>query len=148
MKSKILLLLTITLLNSCNTNTNLYKSIRGNALGRTLGFPTANLKYMYQISPQRGIYACWTQIEGETKWRMSAASSGIRPHYDGKEEILEVYIFNYSGNLYQKRIKVLFVEKIRNEEKFNSDKDLILKMKKDCEHIKKILTKAEVLDNN
>ena len=44
--------------------------VRGNALGRTLGFPTANLKYMYQISPQRGIYACWTQIEGETKWRM------------------------------------------------------------------------------
>lgn len=122
--------------------------VRGNALGRTLGFPTANLKYMYQISPQRGIYACWTQIEGETKWRMSAASSGIRPHYGGKEEILEVYIFNYNGNLYQKRIKVAFVEKIRNEEKFNSDQDLIVRMKKDCEHIKEILTKTEVLDNN
>ena len=103
---------------------------------------------MYQISPQRGIYACWTQIEGETKWRMSAASSGIRPHYGGKEEILEVYIFNYNGNLYQKRIKVAFVEKIRNEEKFNSDQDLIVRMKKDCEHIKEILTKTAVLDNN
>ena len=68
--------------------------------------------------------------------------------YDGKEEILEVYIFNYSGNLYRKRIKVSFVEKIRNEEKFNSDNDLIVRMKKDCEHIKKILTRAEVLDNN
>jgi len=66
----------------------------------------------------------------------------------GKEEILEVYILNYSGNLYQKRIKVSFVEKIRNEEKFNSDQDLIVRMKKDCEHIKEILTKTEVLDNN
>ena len=79
---------------------------------------------------------------------MSAASSGVRPHYGGKEEILEVYIFNYNGNLYQKRIKVAFVEKIRNEEKFNSDQDLIVRMKKDCEHIKEILTKTEVLDNN
>ena len=50
--------------------------------------------------------------------------------------------------LYQKRIKVAFVEKIRNEEKFNSDQDLIVRMKKDCERIKEILTKTEVLDNN
>ena len=112
--------------------------MKGNALGRTLGFPTANLKYMYQTFHKEK-YACWTQIEGETKWRMSVASSGIRPHYDGKEEILEVYIFNYSGNLYKKRIKVSFVEKIRNEEKFNSDQELIVRMKKDCKHIK-ILT--------
>ena len=119
------------------------KVVRGNALGRTLGFPTANLKYFYQISPQKGIYACWTQVEGEKKWRMSAVSSGTRPHYDGKEEVLEVYIFNYSGNLYQKRIKVSFVEKIRNEEKFNSDEALIARMKKDCEQIKEILSKEE-----
>ena len=79
---------------------------------------------------------------------MSAASSGIRPHYNGKEEILEVYIFNYSGNLYQKRIKVAFIEKIRNEQKFNTDQDLIVRMKKDCEHIKEILTKTEILDSN
>ena len=117
------------------------KVIKGNALGRKLGFPTANLKYLYQISPQKGIYACWVHIQGEKKLRMSAVSTGTRPHYNGKEEILEVYIFNYSGNLYQKRIKVLFVEKIRNEEKFSSDKDLINRMKKDCEEIKGILSK-------
>ncbi len=124
------------------------KVIRGKALGRTLGFPTANLKYLYQISPQKGIYACWVHIQGEKKLRMSAISSGIRPHYNEKEEILEVYIFNYSGNLYQKRIKVLFVEKIRNEEKFNSDKDLINRMKKDCEEIKKILSKETAYYKN
>ena len=120
------------------------KVVRGNALGRTLGFPTANLKYLYQISPQKGIYACWTKIEGENMWRMSAVSSGTRPHYDGKEEVLEVYIFNYNGNLYQKRIKVAFVERIRNEEIFSSDEDLISRMKKDCEQIKEILSKTEV----
>ena len=124
------------------------KVIKGNALGRKLGFPTANLKYLYQISPQKGIYACWVNIQGEKKLRMSAASTGTRPHYNGKEEILEVYIFNYSGNLYQKRIKVLFVEKIRNEEKFGSDKDLINRMKKDCEEIKGILSKEITYDKN
>ena len=79
---------------------------------------------------------------------MSAVSTGTRPHYNGKEEILEVYIFNYSGNLYQKRIKVLFVEKIRNEEKFSSDKDLINRMKKDCEEIKRILSTEIIYDKN
>ena len=122
--------------------------IRGNALGRKLGFPTANLKYLYQIAPQKGIYACWVNIQGEKKLRMSAASTGTRPHYNGKEEILEVYIFNYSGNLYQKRIKVLFVEKIRNEEKFSSDKELIDRMKKDCEKVKRILGKEIIYDKN
>ena len=124
------------------------KVIKGNALGRKLGFPTANLKYLYQISPQKGIYACWVNIQGEKKLRMSAASTGTRPHYNGKEEILEVYIFNYTGNLYQKRIKVSFVEKIRNEEKFNSDKDLINRMKKDCEEIKRILSTEITYDKN
>ena len=124
------------------------KVIKGNALGRKLGFPTANLKYLYQISPQKGIYACWVHIQGEKNLRMSAVSTGTRPHYEGKEEILEVYIFNYSGNLYQKRIKVLFVEKIRNEEKFSSDKDLINRMKKDCEEIKRILGKEMTYDKN
>ena len=124
------------------------KVIKGNALGRKLGFPTANLKYLYQISPQKGIYACWVHIQGEKNLRMSAVSTGTRPHYNGKEEILEVYIFNYSGNLYQKRIKVSFVEKIRNEEKFNSDKDLINRMKKDCEEIKRILSTEITYDNN
>ena len=124
------------------------KVVKGNALGRKLGFPTANLKYLYQISPQKGIYACWVHINGEKNLRMGAASTGTRPHFDGEEEILEVYIFNYSGNLYQKRIKVLFVEKIRNEEKFSSDRELINRMKKDCEETKKILSEEKTYNKN
>ena len=63
---------------------------------------------------------------------------------DAFKEILEVYIFNYSGNLYQKRIKVSFVDKIRNEEKFNSEQELINKMKEDCSKIKNILKNTSV----
>ena len=75
-------------------------------------------------------------------------SSGTRPHYNGVEEILEVYIINYSGNLYGKKIKVAFVEKIRNEEKFNTDLDLINKMKQDCSKVEYVLKKSVINDNN
>ena len=93
------------------------------------------------------LYPIWglVNIEGEKLWRHSAVSTGTRPHYDGKKEILEVYIFNYSGNLYQKRIKVSFVDKIRNEEKFNSEQELINKMKEDCSKIKNILKNTKSL---
>ena len=75
-------------------------------------------------------------------------STGVRPHYKGVKEILEVYIFNFSGNLYQKRIRVAFVSKIRNEEVFNNEEDLIDKMKKDCIKVESILSKNFIIDNN
>ena len=124
------------------------KVIKGKAKGRTLGYPTANLKYSYQISPSKGIYACWINIEGKDKWHKSAVSSGVRPHYKGVEEILEVYIFNFSGNLYQKRIRVAFVDKIRNEEVFNNEAELKDKMKQDCIKVESILNKNIIIDNN
>ena len=124
------------------------KVIKGKAKGRELGYPTANLKYSYQIAPSKGIYACWTNIEGTEKWYKSAVSTGVRPHYKGVEEILEVYIFNFSGNLYQKRIRVAFVSKIRNEEVFNNEEDLIDKMKKDCVKVESILSKNFIIENN
>ena len=124
------------------------KVITGKAKGRVLGYPTANLKYTYQISPSKGIYACWTNIVGEAKWYKSAASTGVRPHYKGIEEILEVYIFNFSGNLYQKRIRIAFVDKIRNEEVFNNEEELKNKMKEDCIKIESILTNNIIIDNN
>ena len=79
---------------------------------------------------------------------MSAVSTGKRPHYQGTEEILEVYIFNFSANLYQKRIRVAFVKKIRNEEIFKSEDELIKKMEEDCKKIKSILKRNTIVDNN
>ena len=100
------------------------------------------------MPPSKGIYASWTKIEGEKIWHMSAVSTGTRPQYNGVEEILEVYIFNFSGNLYQKRIRVAFVSKIRNEEVFNNEEDLKDKMKKDCIKVESILSKNFIIDNN
>ena len=79
---------------------------------------------------------------------MGAVSKGTRPHYQGVEEILEVYILNFSGNLYQKRIRVAFVSKIRSEEVFNSEQELIIKMKEDCKNIENILKKSLIFYDN
>ena len=124
------------------------KVTSGRAKGRELGYPTANINYLYQISPANGIYAGWAKIEGENIWREAAISSGVRPHYSGKKKILEVHLLFFSGNLYEKRLRVAFIEKIRDEKKFKNENDLIRQMKKDCEYIKNILKKKYIKNDN
>ena len=122
--------------------------VRGESRGRLLGYPTANINYNYQIAPSNGVYACWVKIDREDTWRMAAISTGTRPHYKGEEKILEVHLMEFSGNLYEKRIRVAFVIKIRNEEIFKSEDELIQRMKKDCENAKKILRKDFINNDN
>ena len=124
------------------------KVIKGEARGRLLGFPTANMNYNYQISPSNGIYACWVKIEKEKIWRMAAISSGIRPHYKGEKKILEIHILDYEGNLYNKRLRVAFIKKIRNEEKFESEEKLIQQMKKDCIKVISVLKENSIKNDN
>ena len=66
---------------------------------------------MYQISPQKVFTHVGLRLK-ENKMENECSIKWDKTHYGGKEEILEVYIFNYTGNLYQKRIKVAFVEKL------------------------------------
>ncbi|MDC3023866.1 bifunctional riboflavin kinase/FAD synthetase [Alphaproteobacteria bacterium] len=124
------------------------KVLKGRAIGRELGYPTANLHYLYQISPSNGIYASWVKIEGEKKWRKAVISTGYRPHYEGKKKILEVHLLLYSGNLYQKRLRVAFVEKIRDELKFESDASLVKQMDKDCKTVLAILKSKNIEKDN
>ena len=120
---------------------------RGAAKGRDLGFPTANVKYTYQLAPSNGIYACWAKIENDQDWRMAAVSTGYRPQFNGKEKLLEVHFLKFSCNVYHKRIRVVFVKKIREEQVFDSENQLINQMNKDCKTIEDIL-KQEVISEN
>jgi len=120
--------------------------VHGDARGRELGFPTANINYNEQITPLKGVYAALIKIEEESNWRMGAVSSGVRPQFGKKgKEILEVNIFNFKKNIYGKRLRVAFVNKIREEEVFESTDSLVLQMQKDCEKIENELNK---LSNN
>ena len=107
---------------------------RGDARGRNLGYPTANLRLDEHVEPAFGIYAVWAGIvEGsETHWHPAVASCGVRPTFGGKTVLLEVHVFDYQGDLYGKYLRVAFVNWIRPEEKFDDVDDLVRHMDEDC----------------
>ena len=118
------------------------KIVKGDGRGRKLGFPTANLSIGNddKLIPAKGIYAAECIVEN--KKHFGLLSLGSRPtfHKDG-DTIPEFYIFDFDEDIYDQVMQVNMVEKIRDEEKFNSVEDLILRMKKDEESGRKILSK-------
>lgn len=105
----------------------------GEKRGRTLGFPTANLKLGNLIHPRHGIYAVWTRIEGETGWRPGVANFGRTPTTGVRDPLLEVFLFDFDGDLYDKKIEVAFVSFLRSEEKFDTLDALVVQMHRDVE---------------
>lgn len=91
--------------------------VRGQQLGRTLGYPTANLRLGRRTSPVGGIFA--VRVHGVRSTAVAGvASLGVRPTVDGVEPLLETHLFDFHGDLYGRRIAVEFVAKLRDEEKF------------------------------
>lgn len=116
--------------------------IRGDGRGRKLGFPTANLSVDNEdkLIPAKGIYAAECIVENEKHYGLLSLGSRPTFHKDG-EVIPEFYIFDFDKDIYDEIMQVNLVEKIRDEEKFNSVDDLIIQMKKDEEVGRKILRK-------
>ncbi len=116
--------------------------VHGDGRGRKLGFPTANLSVDNEdkLIPAKGIYAAECIVENEKHFGL--LSLGRRPtfHKDG-EIIPEFYIFDFDKDIYDEVMQVNMVEKIRDEEKFSSVDELIIRMKKDEETGRKILNK-------
>ena len=117
------------------------KVIKGAQRGRELGYPTANIKLGNYIQPSLGIYAVWVKVEGKEQWHEGAASLGIRPTFDGGEVLLEVYLLDYNGDLYGKRLSVAFIKYLRPEEKFIDVESLKKQMDIDCKKSKELLSK-------
>jgi riboflavin kinase/FMN adenylyltransferase len=104
---------------------------KGPGLGRTFGFPTANLQLKRKSSPVNGIIA--VRIRGIGSGVMlGVASIGTRPTVNGVEPLLEVHVFDYSGDLYGRRLEVEFVHKLRDEDKFASLDTLVDQMRIDA----------------
>jgi len=112
--------------------------VAGNKLGRTLGFPTANLVPDPSCRLRHGIYAVRVEVEGRSF--DAVASYGRRPTLDNGPALLEVFLFGFSGDLYGKVIEVAFVAWIRAEEKFPSLAALTTQIGKDCEQAEAILS--------
>jgi riboflavin kinase/FMN adenylyltransferase len=122
----------------CSRN-SLRKVVRGAQLGRTLGYPTANLRLGGKLPALAGIYATWVHGIGKRPWA-SVSSLGRRPTVaDNGELILEAHLFDFKGDLYQQRIAVEFVAKLRDEEKFDSLTALIDQMNLDAAQAREAL---------
>jgi riboflavin kinase / FMN adenylyltransferase len=113
------------------------KVIHGQELGRTLGFPTANLLPDPSCRLRHGIYA--VRVVAGAKIYDGVASYGRRPTFDGGQTLLEAFLFDFSGDLYGETIEVLFIGWIRAEAKFASAAALIAQMKRDDARAREIL---------
>lgn len=113
--------------------------VRGKELGRTLGYPTANVRLRRRLVPRHGIYAV-TVSGGGLERQPGVASLGTRPTVDTAGEVLlEVNVFDSAPNLYGKRIDVELHHYIRSEQKFASLDDLVAQMHDDAATARRLL---------
>lgn len=113
----------------------------GDKRGREMGFPTANIQVKDLTHPPVGIYAAWATYDD--KRIKSAAYLGYRPTFDGRTLLLEAHLLDTTANLYGKRVKIHFVERIREDRAFISASDLGQQIKGDCLAVKTILDKED-----
>lgn len=113
----------------------------GDARGRDLGFPTANLSIAGRHAPKFGVYAVLVDVlTGPYKGTYEgAASLGVKPTFGANEPCLETYLFDFSGDLYGETLSVGFVEFLRPEEKFSNLDALIDQMHADCDAARQVL---------
>lgn len=116
--------------------------VRGKQLGRTLGFPTANLRFP-KVPALSGIYATWVHGVGERP-HASVSSFGTRPTVDGIEPLLEAHLFDFDGDLYGRHIEVEFVAKLRDELKFPDLPSLTEQMQRDAETARRLLSEQRL----
>jgi riboflavin kinase/FMN adenylyltransferase len=105
--------------------------IKGKQLGRTIGFPTANLKTEenYKLIPQNGVYIVKSIIDGQSVFGMM--NIGFNPTVDGQKQTIEIHYFNFNADLYNQKISVSILQRIRSEQKFESVELLKEQLEKD-----------------
>ena len=115
--------------------------VKGKGIGKKIGFPTANIiiKENYKLIPHKGVYLIKAKIKNKSYYGMM--NIGNRPTLNGENETLEVNIFNFNENIYGKSLKIFFLNKIRNEIKFDSIEKLSNQLQKDKDYCKVLINK-------
>ncbi|MBB3346902.1 MULTISPECIES: bifunctional riboflavin kinase/FAD synthetase [unclassified Sphingomonas] len=112
----------------------------GDKLGRTIGYPTANLDMGKYLRPAYGIYAVRGRLAGG-RVLDGAANLGIRPSFDPPKELLEPFFFDFSGDLYGQPLEVELIDYIRPEAKFDTLDALVAQMDSDCATARALLAR-------
>jgi riboflavin kinase/FMN adenylyltransferase len=110
----------------------------GDKLGRTIGFPTANLALGDYLRPAYGIYAARGRL-ADGRVVDGAANLGIRPTFDPPKELLEPHFFDFSGDLYGQPLEVELISLLRQEVKFDSLDAMVAQIGRDCDEARRIL---------
>ena len=115
------------------------KIIKGDELGRKIGYPTANLKIFekYKLKPQNGVYLTRTRLKKQTYFGMM--NIGIRPTISAKNNQIETHLFDFNGNLYGHEMTLEILEKIREEKKFKSIEKLKIQLDIDKKYCQKLI---------
>lgn len=118
--------------------------IHGDARGKLIGFPTANLEvWPGKLIPKAGVYATWITIDNQIF--PSVTNVGLRPTFESTDTVprIETFILDFDQDIYQKQVQLHFVENIRIEKKFNSIEELIRQIQKDAKLAEEILKNVQ-----
>jgi riboflavin kinase/FMN adenylyltransferase len=115
------------------------KVVEGNRIGRTLGYPTANLEQQPEevVLPGKGVYTALVEAAGG--WHQAMVNIGIRPTLDMYHVTIEAHLLGFSGNLYGKPIAIHFLQRIRDEMRFSSLSALRKQLDRDREKTLSVL---------
>ena len=111
------------------------------AIGRTLGFPTANITHDGQLLPRDGVYASALLLDG--KLYASVTNVGCNPTVGGTERTVETHVMDASLELYEREVAVLLLKPLREERRFDSRKALAVQIQLDAEAAKKVFQDSE-----
>jgi riboflavin kinase/FMN adenylyltransferase len=114
----------------------------GDRRGRTIGFPTANLRLGPYLRPAGGVYAVRASADDGGAWLDGVANLGQRPTFGGTDLLLETFLFDFSGDLYGRRLRVRLVDYLRPEKKFDGIDELKAQIAADSQKARRILAAA------
>ena len=112
--------------------------VHGDARGRTMGFPTANLQTDADLKPNHGVYAVRARTE-RGMWFNAVANLGTRPTFDGRGFLIEVHILDFSEDLYGAEMEVDFIHRLRGEQAFEGPEALASQIQLDILQARKVL---------
>jgi riboflavin kinase / FMN adenylyltransferase len=117
--------------------------VEGKRRGRELGFPTANLQTENELIPPHGVYATTLTVDGVV--RAAITNIGVNPTFgDGQGTSIETYVLRYSGELYGCRVQLGFVQRLRDERRFDDVDGLRAQIEADCRRAERLFTRLSV----
>lgn len=116
--------------------------VHGRDIGRTLGFPTANIATRNDLLPPDGVYAVMVSVDGTLV--KGACSIGLNPTFDGGTRAIEVFMLDFADQIYGREIAVCFVQRLRDIKKFASVSELVDAITRDVQHTREILATVDV----